>query len=596
MKISKIYSNKPDIFEPIEFNEGFNVIIGQIRLRDDKNKDSHNLGKSKLAELIDFGFLKKRHKETFLFKHMSRFTEFVFFFEIKLNDGTYLTIRRSVEKNTQIFFKKHSTKFQDYRFLEDSDWDYPKLTYDKAKLLLDSFLNLTSISPWDYRMAVSYALRKQDDFNDIFQLKKFGRGKDLSWKPYIGHILGFNAENLKNNYELKASIEKVAAQLADLQKEIGLYQGDEEEMLQDALSLKSQDAEALQEQLDILNFDESETEAVEELSENIDEEIEELNRVRYYLKSDLKKLRRAESKQPVSFNTDKTKKLFTEAGILFGDQIKRSYDELLEFNKKVTVERTRFVKLQTGELEQQIIDISSRLTELNTLKSKQVSFLTSTDSFEKYKEVSKRLLLISTEINSIRRKLEISEQIKERKSKSRTLSNQKNDVIEKIRVDRDSVMQSETSIYKSIKENFTTFVKLVLDKDGRISTEQNSEGNLMYHAGFVDGEFNYTSESDGCSYKKILCIGYDLAVNLAYVNKDFIRFIYHDGGLETLDTRKKLEFLNYARKIPELFGTQYILTLIDSDLPDGVEFADEEIALTLHDNGDNGLLFKMPSW
>ncbi|MGR5078466.1 DUF2326 domain-containing protein [Photobacterium swingsii] len=596
MKISKIYSNKPDIFEPIEFNEGFNVIIGQIRLRDDKNKDSHNLGKSKLAELIDFGFLKKRHKETFLFKHMSRFTEFVFFFEIKLNDGTYLTIRRSVEKNTQIFFKKHSAKFQDYRFLEDSDWDYPKLTYDKAKLLLDSFLNLTSISPWDYRMAVSYALRKQDDFNDIFQLKKFGRGKDLSWKPYIGHILGFNAENLKNNYELKASIEKVAAQLTDLQKEIGLYQGDEEEMLQDALSLKSQDAKALQKQLDILNFDDSDTEAVEELSENIDEEIEELNRVRYYLKSDLKKLRRAESKQPVSFSTDKTKKLFTEAGILFGDQIKKSYDELLEFNNKITVERTRFVKLQTSVLEQQIIDISSRLTELNSLKSKQVSFLTSTDSFEKYKEVSKRLLLISTEINSIRRKLEISEQIKERKSQSRTLSNQKNDVIEKIRVDRDSVMQSETSIYKSIKENFTTFVKRVLDKDGRISTEQNGEGNLMYHAGFVDGEFNYTSESDGCSYKKILCIGYDLAVNLAYVNKDFVRFIYHDGGLETLDTRKKLEFLNYARNIPELFGTQYILTLIDSDLPDGVEFTDEEIALTLHDNGDNGLLFKMPSW
>ncbi|MCW8348991.1 DUF2326 domain-containing protein [Vibrio sp. ZSDZ65] len=501
-----------------------------------------------------------------------------------------------MNKNTQLFFKKHSTKYQDYRFLEDSDWDYQKLTFDNAKLLLDSFLNLTSISPWDYRMAVSYALRKQDDFNDIFQLKKFSRGKDLSWKPYIGHILGFNADNLKSNYELKIDIEKVTAQLAELQKEIGLYQGDEEEMLRDALSLKHQDAEALQEQLNALNFDDSDTETVEELSENIDEEIEELNRVRYYLKSDLKKLRKVESKQPISFSTDKTKKLFTEAGILFGDQIKKSYDELVEFNKKITVERSKFVRLQTKELEQQIIDISSRLTELNTLKSKQVSFLTSTNALEKYKEVSSRLLLVSTEINLIERKLEISEQIKSKKSESRTLSNSKNDVIEKIRLDRDSVMQSDTSIYKSIKENFTTFVKLVLDKDGRISTEQNGEGNLVYHAGFVDGDFNYTSESDGCSYKKILCIGYDLAVNLAYANKDFVRFIYHDGGLETLDTRKKLEFLNYARTIPELFGTQYILTLIDSDLPEGVEFTDDEIALTLHDNGDDGLLFKMPSW
>ncbi|MFY7763660.1 DUF2326 domain-containing protein [Yersinia enterocolitica] len=157
-------------------------------------------------------------------------------------------------------------------------------------------------------------------------------------------------------------------------------------------------------------------------------------------------------------------------------------------------------------------------------------------------------------------------------------------------------MHSETSIYKTIKENFASFVKLVLDKDGRISTEQNGEGNLVFHAGFVNGDFNFTSESDGCSYKKILCMGYDLAVNLAYANKNFIRFIYHDGGLETLDSRKKLEFLKYVRSIPGLYGTQYILTVIDSDLPEGFSFNNEEIVLKLHDNGDNGLLFKMPSW
>ena len=254
MKISKIYSNQPNIFEPIEFNDGFNVIIGEIRLHDNQNKDSHNLGKSKLAELIDFGFLKQRRKESFLFKHISRFSEFVFFFEIKLNDGSYLTIRRSVAKHTQLYFKKHNTKYQDYRFLEDVEWDYQKLTFDKAKLLLDGLLNLTSINPWDYRTAISYALRNQDDFNDIFQLKKFSRGKDIDWKPYIGHILGFNSDKLKLNYKLKINIDKISDQLEDLQKEIGLYQGDEEEMLHDGLSLKHKDAESLQEQLDSLNF------------------------------------------------------------------------------------------------------------------------------------------------------------------------------------------------------------------------------------------------------------------------------------------------------------------------------------------------------
>jgi uncharacterized protein YydD (DUF2326 family) len=85
-------------------------------------------------------------------------------------------------------------------------------------------------------MAISYALRRQDDFNDIFQLKKFGP-KHISWKPYIGHLLGFDAENLIKNYELKNCIDKIAEKLDELQKEIGLYQGDEEEMLKDALAL-----------------------------------------------------------------------------------------------------------------------------------------------------------------------------------------------------------------------------------------------------------------------------------------------------------------------------------------------------------------------
>ena len=595
MKISKIYSNIPKIFEPIKFNDGFNVILGEIQLHNDKDKDSHNLGKSKLADLIDFGFLKKRTKEMFLFKHFERFSEFVFYFEVKLNDGKYITIRRSVSDNTKIYIKRHDYNDQNFTHLSDAEWDYKKLTFDKAKLLLDSILNLTSISPWDYRMAISYALRRQDDFNDIFQLKKFGP-KHISWKPYIGHLLGFDAENLIKNYELKNCIDKIAEKLDELQKEIGLYQGDEEEMLKDALALKLQDAQTINEQLDSFNFDESDTKAVEELSENIDSEIEELNRIRYYLTTNLKKLRRAESKQPTTFNLSKTEQLFNEAGIMFGEQIKKSYEQLVEFNRKITVERTGFVKQQTLDLEQQLIEISSRLTELNTQKSKRVSFLTSTNTFEKYKEVSTRLVIINSEIHSIRRKLEISEQIKIKKSESRSLSNKKNEVIEKIRLNRESVIHSETSIYNCIKENFANFVKLVLDKDGRISTEQNSEGNLVFHAGFVNGDFNFTSESDGCSYKKILCMGYDLAVNLAYSNKNFIRFIYHDGGLETLDSRKKIEFLKYVRLIPLLYGTQYILTVIDSDLPEGFSFNDEEIVLKLHDNGNSGLLFKMPSW
>jgi uncharacterized protein YydD (DUF2326 family) len=52
MKISKLYTNKADIFEPIDFNNGLNIIFAEIRLPKNKDKDTHNLGKTTLGRLI----------------------------------------------------------------------------------------------------------------------------------------------------------------------------------------------------------------------------------------------------------------------------------------------------------------------------------------------------------------------------------------------------------------------------------------------------------------------------------------------------------------------------------------------------------------
>lgn len=43
---------------------------------------------------------------------------------------------------------------------------------------------------------------------------------------------------------------------------------------------------------------------------------------------------------------------------------------------------------------------------------------------------------------------------------------------------------------------------------------------------------------------------------------------------------------------------QHIVTLIDSDIPSGVAqpFEESEIVLTLHDESEDGRLFKMKPW
>lgn len=94
MKVSKLYSNKPEIFTPIDFVSGLNVVMAEIRLPENRAKDTHNLGKSTLGRLLDFGFLAGRDQQFFLFKHFDLFKEFIFFLEIELLDASYVTARK----------------------------------------------------------------------------------------------------------------------------------------------------------------------------------------------------------------------------------------------------------------------------------------------------------------------------------------------------------------------------------------------------------------------------------------------------------------------------------------------------------------------
>lgn len=65
--IIKLYSNRKE-FEDVCFHDGLNVVLGEIHLEKDREKDTHNLGKSTLCQLLDFCLLKKRDNHFFFFR------------------------------------------------------------------------------------------------------------------------------------------------------------------------------------------------------------------------------------------------------------------------------------------------------------------------------------------------------------------------------------------------------------------------------------------------------------------------------------------------------------------------------------------------
>src|SRR3954451_23820890 len=119
MQISRLYSNKPDVFAPIEFNYGedarrLNIVYGEVRHPSDQKRDSHNLRKTTLLHVIDFMLLKGMTPEHFLFRHKERFEDFVFFIELELRTGDYATVRRGARNPNRVAMTRHSEPGMDF--------------------------------------------------------------------------------------------------------------------------------------------------------------------------------------------------------------------------------------------------------------------------------------------------------------------------------------------------------------------------------------------------------------------------------------------------------------------------------------------------
>jgi len=150
MRLSSLYSNQSEIFGPIHFERGLNVVLGEIRLPNSAKDNVHNLGKTTLARVIDFCLGSGVSNSFFLLKHKEIFAEFVCSNERQLLDGNYVTIRRSVSSASKLSIVKHSAPRQDYSEENDEVWDHKDLGFTLGKQVLEGLFNLTATKPGDF--------------------------------------------------------------------------------------------------------------------------------------------------------------------------------------------------------------------------------------------------------------------------------------------------------------------------------------------------------------------------------------------------------------------------------------------------------------
>ena len=587
MKISKIYANKS--FKNVSFNEtGLNVIIGKISDRENTDLDSHNIGKSLLLEVIDFLLLKKvSNKDKYFLTKYQIFEECVFFAEIKLNSGQYLIVRRATATNTKISFKINDFKLDD--FITDFEgWDEENIAIDKARKLLNTYINYDILPSWTYRKAINYFMRYQNVYIDVFKLSKF-QGVHKDWKPMVFDLLGFDEKLIDEKLSLEEEFEEQKALLKTLETENKVSSEDEDKVV-GLIEIKQNEFDTLSDEVDKFNFYEKDNAEKEKLINDIESQIKYANTEHYNIKYEINKIENSLTTGIDLINIDDINELYKEVEIFFPDALLEEYEKVVNFNKEITSERNQYLSENLATLKQELIEVETQLKKLENEKSVIFTDITEKTTYDKFKKYQKELAKAEADIIILQNKLT---SINKMSSIQEKINGLDADIKLKVAELKKEILKQN---HKHIRKLFNEFTMKVLNTPAILSVKSNKSNNIEFEAEYQNQEeLIRTDLARGNTYKKILCAAFDTALLQFYSQNSFYKFVYHDGVLDSLDIRKKEKYIEHIREMANQSNIQYILTVIESetyDLRSEYKFTEDEVRLILSDESCGEKLFE----
>ena len=582
MKLIKVFSDGP--FKNVKFSEGYNIVLATIHDKTNK-KDTHNLGKTSLLVVIDFLLLSSFSKKSPILTNPIFSTQ-TFFLELLLNSGKYLIIRRSVAKPSKISFKINDAPLNNFDI--PTEWDKENIAFETAQEMLNSYLDYDVLTNWSYRKSISYFLRSQKDYLDVFQLNKF-QGKHLTWKPFVFDLLGFDGNLVKQKLLCDDEIETKKNAIETLQKQASIDVAERDKIV-GLIEIKTDEKNQKANEIDKFNFYSQDVAITRDLIDSIDIELQSLNSERYRLGYEISKINKSLEHTSTEVRLDKLKELYNEVEIFFPEALSKQYEELEQFTEAISIERRKYLSGNLSILKEEYAKIDEAIKFKERERSEKISVLTDIDVYDKFKVYQKELATLEAELTLLQEKLRLIDRSSRIRAEIELLKDKRKTYVDDIRKAIAGRSHAE------INRIFNQIVTEVTDTNAIISIKQNVDSNVEFAADYQTTAHITTSEADGTSYKKLLCVAFDLALLISYSSHSFYKFVYHDGVLEGLDDRVKQRLITITQRICSEYGLQYIISLIDSDIPQNIEapnleFPMDTICLDLNDIDDSGKLF-----
>lgn len=528
MKIREI-SSEISSFRNVKFNKNFSIVLGVAKSRGEGK--SHNLGKTTLIELIDHILFGSRDSDR-IKAIKDNFQNPVFTVELRVNGEPRFIVADYTKKKKASF-------------------------------------------PTEVKQAYEYFIRFQDDYKDEFR-KVSIRGKDLSWKPLLLRLMGFNERPLVEKYEIESTIQDY-----DKFIEIAASSGMKREgRTEEIARLEARRTELLH-AIASLNFGSIEDSTSAQLASEVDARILTAKRELFVQRKELSAVTEAIRHTAfVEFSPERLEQIYADLNIYFGDQVKRDLADVQEFFAQVTDNRTTALSAMKKRLLDRVSALDAELSNLNEKRAHYLQLIVTRGSIDIYRQLSAQLAEAETELSLLKQDV-YKESIQTATAERTLLRTQQLTLAAKVA----SEIDEHDSKFREIKSHYRQIMAEVMDIDSEIVIEKNSTGNIEFKT-ISWRDQSPSQELKGEMAKKISCAAFDVALRI--VNNDDSGFIIHDGVIDNADRNIKKKFIEAMKSRSVKFNFQYIMTAISDDLPDSV--ADGDIVITLSDRSEKELL------
>ncbi|WCK55384.1 DUF2326 domain-containing protein [Aneurinibacillus sp. Ricciae_BoGa-3] len=467
---------------------------------------------------------------------------------------------------------------------------------EKSIQYLNDLLQFEVLRNRNYRKTLSYFLRDNQSYVDVFQLSKH-IGKHINWKPLVIELLGFDTQSVIKKYEIDAEIQRLQEVRNELAK-LNDAQAGEAERYRVFLDIKLEELQEKEEEYSRFDFSTSDIEKPKELVQEVDAEITKYINENYYLKKQIENA----TKSIFDYRIDlkELESFYKEIGLYFEKQLVKEYEDLVAFHYELTEERneilSEIIEEASSKYNQNVLEISR----FNLRRAELLQYLNATDAMEKYKVLQEEIIGLKADILNLQDKIKSLHETHDKDLQIQDLFTKRSQEVYNI---RQEIYGKKNTLLTTIKHHFSSIINKSVGDIGIITLDINKNDNVDIKPEIVDQDTKSKgNKGDGTTYKKLMCAAFDLALLATYSPMKYFKFVYHDGIFDGLDNRQKNNFYRVIQKYVSKYNIQYIFTAIQDELPpeinseNTIEKLKEEgtIIRVLHDDGNEGRLFNMP--